>query len=69
MNWLFLLKKKTQTTEPPQNNNNTKPQECGLSLRHLITGALTNWREFRGKQGEKKKPSEGSNYPQREAGG
>lgn len=52
----FLIKKKqTQTTETPQNNNNNKPQECGLSLRHLITGALTNWREFRGKQGEKKK--------------
>lgn len=32
-----------------------KIQECGLRLRHLIMGMLTNWREFRSKQrGEKR---------------
>lgn len=45
-----------------------KIQECGLSLRHLVMGILTNWREFRSKQSERGgKASEGSDYPRREA--
>lgn len=53
--WLFsLAKMQSKTTEKPQNNNK-KIQECGLRLRHLIMGMLTNWREFRSKQrGEKR---------------
>lgn len=64
MNWLFF-KKKPQTTETPQNNNNIKkPQECGLSLRHLITGALTNLeRVQRQASGKKKKAIRGVKLP------
>lgn len=51
----ILTEKKCKATEKPQNNNKKNIQECGLSLRHLIMGMLTNWREFRSKKsGEKR---------------